>query len=150
MQMHPYDIRVSDPLEVIGVDPSAGSLYTFNIPDKALYRINSITFDFDADATGANRFVRLQFMGIGADPLWFSQAPFAITASTGIKFSFGISSAPNSFSATDAIIALSLPDQLRLTDTMFIRINVIDIQATDQISNVAMHVDQWIDIARLA
>ena len=150
MQSHPLDRNIAEHGVLQFPDPGASTEATITTPAKRIIQLNAISFIFTASAVGANRYISIQFRRLAGEPFWFTQAPFALTASTSMKFSYGIAAAPVNFSATQSRFSGPLPAGVRLTDIDDIHINVENIAAGDTLTNIFYQFDRWYDIGRLA
>lgn len=141
--IHALDNTVFDlPMEE-GVDPAAGASYAVLLPANCRTQIMSVSFRWESSGAAANRYLRLQ-VDSGGVPLWYSNYIPAIILNQVLYFSFIAGGPPSPLIAPPGVyIEVGFGQGLVNDAQQTVRINVVNIQGADQISDVWIQYRRW-------
>lgn len=122
-------------------DPAAGTGKTAQVPDGATWRLLSIHALFDSDSNAGNRSI-YAVSDDGTNTLWLSISPTVITADQLREVAWGVGFDRN-INTTYGGEMLPLP-ATRIPAGGSVAVAVDTIKATDQLSQMAFVVEEWI------
>lgn len=125
-----------------GTDPAAGAEIVETVPTGALWRLSSISFELQTDATVSTRTVRLR-LGTAVIIVALIPANTSQTASLTIRYTFGdglayITSLP--VTAGPSVHGIMLPAGST------IETSTNNLQAGDNFTAPAIHVEEWLTV----
>jgi len=141
--IHCVDNTVFDlPMEE-GVDPAAGAQFAVALPLNCRTQIMSVSFHWVSAAAAANRYIRVQAES-GGVALWYSNYIPAVIINEVLDFSFVAGGPPSPLIApAGTFIQVGFGQGLINDAQQVVRINVTNINAGDQISDVWIQYRRW-------
>jgi hypothetical protein len=131
------------PQVVTVADPAAGTNWSYLLPNNYTYQVEYIRYRLATDATAANRVHAISFTDIGN--LYLQATPnLAQTASQTIDVTWS-NSPTNSLNATNGLGNLTMPTTPILPGNHTIRSAILNLQATDQISDIDIYLRKWVN-----
>jgi len=140
---HPLDVNIFDMVSVEIPAPAAGSPAGLGIPGQTRILIVAATFRLVTDANGANRTVHMRFTD-GTNTILEIGSPAVQTASITRDYNFAIGIGSPYVGATDDERVVPLPSELYLVTGWDTVINVENIQAGDQLSEIFFTYQRWV------
>jgi hypothetical protein len=139
---HPLDTTIFDLVVQDLADPAPGILAGLTSPTNARILVVAVRLVLVTSAGGANRTVHLHYTD-GTLDLFVTPAPAVQTASSTREFNFAIGSGGPFVGATDDERVTPLPSQLFLGPNFTLDIDVTNIQAGDQLSEIVYTYQKW-------
>lgn len=116
-------------------NPAAGATASLVLAGDYEWVVLSAVWEFTSDANAANRFLSLQALADDGNPLLVAGAAIVVTANTTAQRFAGSVDRGVAEWAANTDILFPIP-RLRLGQGMTLKINVTNIQATDQLRNI--------------
>lgn len=128
------------------VAPVAGANAGIGVPEHAYWRVHSVHGSLVTDTTVTNRFPHLTCFSGVVNPVWKTQAPFPMVASSGFNF-FWMPNVPYGPAATQIAdcVEIPLPEPCIGLSLEVIRTDTPNLQAGDQWSALRLRVEEWLD-----
>jgi len=125
------------------VNPVAGADFQVTQPIRTRWRVMSVKFVFTASAGVADRIMNLQFIAAGMIVVEMN-ARAVITASEvwTVTYMYSGVYVPTT---GGRVVTGGMPENMLVNDSMVITSRVGNIQAGDQISDVAILVEEWME-----
>jgi hypothetical protein len=126
--------------------PAAGAVAYGEVPDGAIWRIRSMSFKLVTAVAVADRTVWVTVTDSGAKPLFYG-ASHPVQAASATVIYYAVNDYPLPVdAAVDAGMIRSFLPQLVLTRSSKINIAVNNIQGADQLSDIRLNVEEWLEL----
>ncbi len=129
-------------------NPAAGTGFTYTIPNNLIADLRSVLFTLVTNATAANRFPQIVWQDVSGRNLALVQAAVAQTATQTVNYTFARGVAELQAAAVNGEL-LSHLAEVRLIHNDKIILQVANMAAGDQISNLALETEEWVVDATL-
>ena len=126
---------------VVLSNPPAGSSASFVVPTGVRWLFKSIFFQLTTSAAVANRFAEIAYSDPGAHQVAFLQAPAAQTANLTTSYTFGQGL---QILTGNQLQMSALPVDILAQSGFTVFVEVLTMQAADQLQFVAAEVEEWI------
>jgi hypothetical protein len=124
-----------------GPSPAAGAGFRFTVPGTYVTMVQAISFRLVTAADVANRVAVVSFLDSNGTPYAPIAAPFTQAASLTTDYTFAVGI--QQFGANNAAnIGAGLPP-LRLQAGISVAVSIVNVAATDQISQARLLLAQW-------
>ena len=124
-------------------NPSAGNDFLSLLPNNKRYQISSLKFEIVTDANVANRYAFLQIMS-GATVKAVIAPTVAQAASTTFTYQYFIDAHSELVKPANNQLML-LPASFYIPGNWNIQSNVLNLQAGDQIQNIELICNSWVE-----
>lgn len=127
-------VRYGLPEWKVHTSPAAGADFSYSVPGDFMVRLIAVYCKFVADATAASREVVLSYEDAGGNRFGLMGANTTITASNTGYYAFSAFQ-PEVIATVDSSVLVPLHPVI-LVPTQVFKLHVVNIQATDQLSQV--------------
>lgn len=125
-------------------NPGAGADWSLTVPTNGQWRISSLNAQLAIANAGVARIVRIQILGAGGQLVWQSAAQQTGAINTTVQ----VSAAPGQVTTVvdTTTLNIAIPGLTLMNGTHVIRTSTSNINAGDQWSNIAVQVEEWLQV----